>query len=90
MLYNEFGETKVKSYCEFVSLPYVKSLTLQKRSKNLERIHLNLRKDMDFDKIIEESSGEFVGRVDRLLGGKGRRVKVEELLTGEQKINIRT
>ena len=45
---------------------------------------------MDFDKIIEESSGEFVGRVDRLLGGKGRRVKVEELLTGEQKINIRT
>lgn len=33
VLYNELGETKTKSYCELVSLPYIKALTLQKSSK---------------------------------------------------------
>lgn len=71
MIYNEFGETKVKMYSELISLPYIKSLTLQKRAKNLSKIHLNLRKEVDFSKVILESNVEFINRVNKLLGGRG-------------------
>lgn len=41
-MFNEFGQTKVKPYAYLVSLPYVKELTLQKRSKNKIKSHLSL------------------------------------------------
>jgi hypothetical protein len=72
----------VRNYCELVSLPYIKSLTLQKRSKDLTKVHLNLRKEVDFDRSIEESSEAFLNRVNKLLGGEGHLDKVEDLLSG--------
>lgn len=33
ILYNEFGETKIREYSELVGLPYLKGLTIQKSRK---------------------------------------------------------
>lgn len=44
VLFNEFGETKAKTYCELVSLPYIRELTLQKLGSRYELAHKNLRK----------------------------------------------
>ena len=45
VLYNEFGETKVKSYCELVSIPYLLELSLQKAPRKTAREHhRNLKK----------------------------------------------
>lgn len=73
-----------------VSLPYIRALTLQKRGAKEKKAHLNLRKEADVEESIRESSVEFAQRVDRLLGGDGEVKAVEDLVSGEQKINIRT
>lgn len=43
ILYNEFGETKVKSYQELVSLPYLKGLIIQKTTNKKVNFHKKLR-----------------------------------------------
>lgn len=53
MLYNEFGETKVKKYEDFVDLPYLKTLLAQ---KNHDKI--------DFQTKLREMVEKVPGAVD--------------------------
>ena len=75
-----------------MSLPYLKELSLQKVSSSAKAAqhHRALKAETEREGSIQESSIVFVNRMTALMGLRGVMSSLQELVAGEQLINIRT